>query len=94
MESDAPAGVRAAMEAGEFGGFGRAGVREELQSVFANWPLAVDCLQAAPDDQVFERRLGETSRIEWKTNVGSLCGVFLDSVLGAAHPSSVFLTPT
>jgi len=66
MEEDAPAIVTNAIQDGNFGGFGpQPGVKSELMEVYEKWPMALECLAATPEDQIFERRQADRPRL-WK----------------------------
>lgn len=75
-----------ALDGSSFGGFGRAGVKEELQKAFAAWPVALACLDATPEDQIFERRLADRPVLmDWTGDVTRNGGSVV--LMGdAAHP--------
>jgi len=66
--------TRAALEGSadgstSFGGFGRRGVKKQLEQSFREWPLALACLEATPESQIFERRLSDKPPLmEWTPN--------------------------
>ena len=69
--------TRAALEGtGEtptsFGGFGRTGVKKQLEESFREWPLALACLEATPESQIFERRLSDKPPLmEWTSHTNT-----------------------
>lgn len=85
---DAPEPVRARLAAAdaEFGGFGRPGVRDELRRVFAAWPLALELLDATPEEQIFERRLADRRKLRRWQDKSPRGGGRVVLIGDAAHP--------
>ena len=79
--------LRTALQDGTFGGFGRTGIRAQLEQIFAPWPIAVQCLQATPEHQIFERRLADRPALMQWADTSQSGGYSRVVLMGdAAHP--------
>ena len=79
--------LRTALQDGTFGGFGRTGIRAQLEQIFAPWPIAVQCLQATPEHQIFERRLADRPTLMQWADTSQSGGYSRVVLMGdAAHP--------
>jgi len=77
--------IRKALDDNSFGGFGREGVKSQLEKAFASWPKALACLAATPESQIFERRLSDRPALMDWTNRKTTKGRIV--LMGdAAHP--------
>mmetsp|Transcript_19703 Transcript_19703/g.22530 ORF Transcript_19703/g.22530 Transcript_19703/m.22530 type:complete len:528 (+) Transcript_19703:60-1643(+) len=74
--------IRTALEDNAFGGFGRKGVKKQLEQAFASWPVALACIHATQESQIFERRLSDRPALKDWTD--PTCRVVLMG--DAAHP--------
>mmetsp|Transcript_45574 Transcript_45574/g.89035 ORF Transcript_45574/g.89035 Transcript_45574/m.89035 type:complete len:516 (-) Transcript_45574:27-1574(-) len=77
--------IQAALDDNSFGGFGREGIKSQLEKAFASWPVALACLQATPESQIFERRLSDRPVLmDWTDHKNTAGRVILMG--DAAHP--------
>jgi len=88
MEEDAPEIVTQSIEEGTFGGFGpQQGIKSALREAFAKWPVALECLEATPDDQIFERRQADRPKLlKWSSRRRRGAGGRVVLLGDAAHP--------
>jgi len=86
MMKDAPPGMREALASGAFDGFGHAGVVAELEKLFAAWPLALECLRATPEAQIFGRRLADRAPLKQWADTSANGGGRVVLIGDAAHP--------
>lgn len=86
MMEDAPLGMREALASGAFDGFGHVGVVAELEKLFAAWPLALDCLRATPEAQIFGRRLADRAPLKQWADESANGGGRVVLIGDAAHP--------
>lgn len=86
MMKDAPLGLREALASGALDGFGHPGVVAELSKLFAAWPLALACLRATPEAQIFGRRLADRAPLKQWADVSANGGGRVVLIGDAAHP--------
>ena len=80
-----PPGIKQALTDGAIGGFGpRPGLKDELKAAFANWPMAIACLDATTEEMIFERRLSDRVKLPGKQ--WSECRGRVVLMGDAAHP--------
>ena len=88
MEDDAPEIVTKAIAEGTFGGFGpQRGIKSALKEAFGKWPMALECLEATPEDQIFERRQADRPKLlKWSSRRRKGAGGRVVLMGDAAHP--------
>uniref|UniRef100_A0A6U5LL77 FAD-binding domain-containing protein n=1 Tax=Corethron hystrix TaxID=216773 RepID=A0A6U5LL77_9STRA len=88
MEKDAPDIVTKAIADETFGGFGpQRGIKSALKEAFAKWPMALECLEATPEDKIFERRQADRPKLlKWSSRRRKGAGGRVVLMGDAAHP--------
>jgi len=88
MEEDAPEIVAKGIREGTFGGFGpQKGTKSVLKEIFDKWPMALECLEATPEEQIFERRQADRPKLlKWSSRHAKGAGGRVVLMGDAAHP--------